>query len=146
MKQKFWQDPLNWRIAVCILTSLLLLLELIPGSAVSAVNTASGTSYVTGSFLLPNAFETSYYWLALLVTASSWVMSVIGLLVLTRPRQWLVLARAVLLAGLTFNRYLLHGIPFSHTTFGYHLVPILVLLLLVASVPASVMQCEEEQE
>lgn len=142
MKEKPWLEPINWRIALCVITSVLLLLELLPGSAISAVKTETGIKYISGSFLLPNAFETAYYWIALLVTVSSWILSVIGLLVLTRSREWLVLARAVLLDVLTVNRYLLHGIPFKHTGFLYHLIPFFVLLFLIASVPASVMECK----
>ena len=142
MKQKPWQEPLYWRIALCLIASLLLLLELLPGSAISAVKTQSGVAYVSGSFLLPNAFETPYYWVVLVVTVSAWIMSVVGLLVLTRPREWLVLVRAALIVVLTFWRYVLHGIPLRETGLLYHLVPILAVLLLAAAIPASVMECK----
>jgi len=137
LKRKLWCEPMFWRGAVCVVTTLLLLVELLPGSAVSAVRTDTGFDYITGSFLLPNSFVTAYYWLALLVTASSWLMSIIGLFVMTLEREWLVLVRAVLLTGLTFDRYFIHNFPGQPMGFLYCLIPVLVAVLLVVSVPAS---------
>lgn len=142
MKHKLWLEPKTWRIALCVVAAALLFLELLPGSAVSAVESETGITYVKGNFLLPKAVSTPFFWLALLTTVSTLYHTAFQLVKQSDEQKWMILLRSVLLSALTVYQYTKYAMPLGKTSFFYCIVPLFVIVLLILSVIA-VWMCPE---